>query len=500
MARQLNIVNTAADTFGNWVSKTNEIVLLVNTDVVTVEQNSVGDFTTGNGFVIGIFGSNTLVATNIRGGNVAASATLNITSNANFTSSQVNSTANVYFESSNTYVKTSNNITLEGNTYFYANASQQILNIISNSSHYSISANVANGFTVTGNTSLYGSLSVNLASTFSNTVAITGAATLSNTINVVGAANLQSTANVGGTLGVVGAATFSAAVSIGGAATLSSTIAVTGNATFSNTMDVTGEATFVNAKATFANVTNLVANVINVGSGGFTANSTGSYSVYYSGAITSSTNGYFANASLITIGNTSVNTQITSGTVSSNNGVFNNLNVLGSIVGTVSPSGNFIPTPNNVLLIGTASNVFSQIYATNTYTNSISSFSGNLNIATSVSLTGGLMINANNVIGSGRYAFASGSTAAVDTFPVATYRSGEYMLQMNETGTTNYHVTKLVVYHDDTAAYSSEFAQLFNNISLGTITTDVSGGNVRVLVNPVSSNVVVKYTRNLITV
>jgi hypothetical protein len=499
MSRQLNIVNTATDTFDNWVSKTNDVVLLVNTDVVTVQQNSVGDFTTGNGFVIGILGSNTLVSTNIRGGNVETSATLNITSNANFTSSQVNSTSNVYFQSANVYIKTLANTTFEGNVYVYANTSQQILSIISNSGHYSISANVANGFFINGNTSLYGALSTNLAATFSNTVSVTGATVLSNTLNVVGAINVQSTANVGGTLGVVGAATFNGTMSVNGAATYSNTIAVTGNATFSNTMSVTGNATFVNVFASYANITSIQANSLTV-AGNLTVNSTGAFGVYYSNNITSSTNGYFANSTLIAIGNTSVNTQITPSSVTSNNGIFTNLNVSGAIVGTFSPTSNFIPTPNNNLLLGSSGNVFSQIYATNVYTNSISAFSGNINITTSISLTGSLSINSNNIISSGRYAFTSGSINDIDTFAIATYRSGEYMIQMNETGTTNYHITKLVVYHDDTSAYSSEYAQLFNNISLGIVTTNIVAGNVRVLVTPATANVIVKYTKNLITI
>jgi hypothetical protein len=500
MSRQLNTVNAAADTFGNWVIKTNDIVLLVNTDVVTVEQNTAGDLTVGNGYVIGIFGSNTLVATDIRGGSVTSSNVLLISSNANFTGSQVNSAANVYVSSSNTYIKTTSATTFEGNVYAYANTSQQILGIVSNATHYSINANVNNGFLVTGNTNLYGALAVNLASTFSNTVGITGATTLSNTLNVVGAANLQSTANVGGTLGVVGTGTFYGSLVVNGAATFSNTIAVTGNATFSNTINVTGNATFVNVYAAYANIANLHAVSLDAGGGTLIANSSGVYGVFYSNSISSSTNGFFSNSTLIALGNTSVNTMVTPTTITSNTGYFYNLNVTGSLVGTFSATGNFIPSPNNVLLIGTSSNVFNHIYATNTYTNSISSFSGNLNISTSTSLTGNLMINSNNVITSGRYVFLSGSSAAIDSFPIATYRSGEYMLQMNETGTTNYHVSKLVVYHDDTTAYSSEFAQLFNNTSLGTVTTDVSGGNVRVLVAPASSNVIVKYSKNLITV
>jgi hypothetical protein len=499
MSRQLNTVNTAADTFDNWVTKTNDIVLLVNTDVVTVQQNSAGDFTTGNGYIIGIFGSNTLVATNIRGGNVVNSATLNMTSNTNFTSSQVNSTANIYFENANVFIKTTSATTFEGNVYAYANSSQQIFSIVSNNSTYSISANVANGFFINGNTSLYGALSTNLAATFSNTVSVTGATVLSNTLNVVGAINVQSTANVAGTLGVVGAAAFNGGMVVNGAATYANTIAVTGNAIFSNTINVTGNATFVNVFASYANITSIQANSLTV-AGNLTVNSTGAFGVYYSNNITSSTNGYFANSTVIAIGNTSVNTQITPSSVTSNNGIFTNLNVSGAIVGTFSPTSNFIPTPNNNLLLGSSGNVFSQIYATNVYTNSISGFSGNINITTDINLTGSLSINSNNIITSGRYTFISSAANTIDSYPIATYRSGEYMLQMSETNTTNFHVTKVIVYHDDTVAYSSEFAQMFNNISLGVVTSDISGGNVRLVVTPVSANVVVKYTKNLITI
>lgn len=500
MSRQLNTVNTASDTFDNWVSKTNEIILLVNTDVVTVQQNSVGDFTTGNGYIIGIFGSNTLVATNIRGGNVANSATLTMTSNTNFTSSQVNSTANVYFENANLYIKTTSATTFEGNVYAYANGSQQIFSIVSNNSTYSISANVANGFFINGNTSLYGALSTNLTATFSNTISVAGATSLSNSLNVVGFANLQSTANIAGTLGVVGAASFNGSMTVNGAATYANTIAVTGNATFSNTINVTGNATFVNVYSSSANIDNLTVSTMNAGGNNLIVNSTGVFGIYRSNVISSSTNGYFANSTLITLGNTSVNTQITSGSVTSNNGIFNSLNVTGSIIGTVSPSGNFIPSTNNLILIGTSGNVFNSMFTNELHVNSIIGFSSNININTDINLTGSLSINSNNIITSGRYTFVSSTANTIDSYPIATYRSGEYMLQMSETNTTNFHVTKVVVYHDGTGAYSSEFAQMFNNISLGSVTSDISAGNVRLIVTPVSANVVVKYTKNLITV
>ena len=499
MSRQFPVVNTASDTFANWISKENNIINLVNTDVVTTSTNTAGDLTVGNGFVIGIFGSNTLVATSIRGGNVNTPNVLLVSSNVNFTGGQSNISTNAYISGANLYV-TSLNSKFIGNSFFYSNTSQDVVSVVSNATNYSFSVNVNSGFTVTGNTTFNNRVNVTGNAYFANTIAVTGSAVFSNTIEIVGSANLQSSANIGGALGVTGGATIAGVLNVTGATGLSNTISVSGNATFSNTVTVTGLATFVNAVATFANVSNLHSTSINIGGGTVTGNSTGLYGVYYSGTINSSSIGFLANSTNITVGNSSINASITSTGIIANSGTFYNLNVTGSLIGTFSATGNFIPSPNNVLLIGTSGNTFNHIYVTNTYTNSISSYSGNLSIASSISLTGEMMINSNTVITAGRYNFTTGAQAAVDTFNNTSYRSAEYLIQMSETGTTNYHVTKLVAYHDGTSAYSSEYAQMFNNISLGTITTDVSGGNVRVLVSPVTQNVVVKYSKTLITV
>jgi hypothetical protein len=156
MTKTLSSINTASDTFQNWVDRTNSIITLIDTEVVTA--NSVGALTTGTGFVNGFFGANTLVATNIKGGNVTTNSVLTFITNTAFS-------ANVLI-------------------------SQQ--------------------------------LAVTNSVTFSNTLTTTGNVSLSNTINVVGAANLQSSANVGGTLGVTGAVLLSNTLNIIGAANLQS--------------------------------------------------------------------------------------------------------------------------------------------------------------------------------------------------------------------------------------------------------------------------------------
>ena len=82
MSKTLSSINTASDTFQNWIDRTNSIVTLLDTEVVTA--NTAGALTSGNGFVNGHFGANTLVATNIKGGNVTTNSVLTFQTNTAF--------------------------------------------------------------------------------------------------------------------------------------------------------------------------------------------------------------------------------------------------------------------------------------------------------------------------------------------------------------------------------------------------------------------------------
>lgn len=90
MSRTIANVVTSSDTFYSWLNKTNqhsEAFL----ETVTVKANTAGDSTTGNGFVVGVFGANTIVGSTIRGGDVTTSGALTLTSNTKIgnSSSQV---------------------------------------------------------------------------------------------------------------------------------------------------------------------------------------------------------------------------------------------------------------------------------------------------------------------------------------------------------------------------------------------------------------------------
>jgi hypothetical protein len=85
-----------------------------------------------------------------------------------------------------------------------------------------------------------------------------------------------------------------------------------------------------------------------------------------------------------------------------------------------------------------------------------------------------------------------------DTFSATSYRSAEYIIQM--TDSTNYQVSKLLVLHDGTTAYVTEYAQLYNTSFLGTFSADINSGNVRLRVTPSTGTVVVTLTRTSLVI
>lgn len=88
MSRVLNPIIIANGTFNSWIATTNTVVDAF-TETVTVKANTAGDMTTGNGFITGTFGANTITATFLRGGNVQSNSVLTITTNTNIGNSSV---------------------------------------------------------------------------------------------------------------------------------------------------------------------------------------------------------------------------------------------------------------------------------------------------------------------------------------------------------------------------------------------------------------------------
>ena len=93
------------DTVVTLLTRVNNAIDFISSEAVSANATANGAQTTGNGFITGIFGSNTIVATTLRGGNVQSSANLSISSN-------LISSANIVVISNSTY----SGIVLVGNT------------------------------------------------------------------------------------------------------------------------------------------------------------------------------------------------------------------------------------------------------------------------------------------------------------------------------------------------------------------------------------------------
>lgn len=87
----------------------------------------------------------------------------------------------------------------------------------------------------------------------------------------------------------------------------------------------------------------------------------------------------------------------------------------------------------------------------------------------------------------------------LDTFPLLTYRSGKYQIQASQG--SNYHACEVMIIHNSTNAYFSQFGDVYTNSSLFSLSVDTNSGNVRLRVTPSSSSsTVFKISRNLLKV
>ena len=128
----------------------------------------------------------------------------------------------------------------------------------------------------------------------------------------------------------------------------------------------------------------------------------------------------------------------------------------------------------------------------------------NLAVGNNITVANTLLLTANSALNSGYFFFNNSTTQTiVDQFPVSTYRSAEYLIQMSDTSTafSQYHITKILLIHDGTNPYLTEYGTIYSNNNLGSIDAVINTGNVQIKITPNTSfsNVAVKLIRTAIT-
>jgi hypothetical protein len=131
---------------------------------------------------------------------------------------------------------------------------------------------------------------------------------------------------------------------------------------------------------------------------------------------------------------------------------------------------------------------------------------GTINIGSSSSTVeiGTIEFNNQLSISSSETTGVTTSTIAVSTFAAATYRSAKFTLQVTCTAGTDvdqYQTSEILILHNGTTATLTDYAVIRTGNNLVTFTTDISGGNVRLLATATAGNTVkVRVARYLNTI
>jgi hypothetical protein len=87
---------------------------------------------------------------------------------------------------------------------------------------------------------------------------------------------------------------------------------------------------------------------------------------------------------------------------------------------------------------------------------------------------------------------------AVDTISSTVYRSVNYEVTM--TSGSSYHTTDIKLIHDGASVWITQYGDIYTGSSLGTFSSDISGGSLRLLFTPTNSSTTIKMLRKPIPV
>ena len=162
--------------------------------------------------------------------------------------------------------------------------------------------------------------------------------------------------------------------------------------------------------------------------------------------------------------------------------------------------------------IRNATTVTSTTAATSTTTGALV-VTGGAGIGQSLYVGGSVTVGATaassvvTAIASNNYVQASYSSAAItntvqtvlDTFSTSTYRTAKYLVQIVDGSSV--HSEEIMLFHDNTNVYLTEYASIFNNWELGTFDADINANNVRLKFTAITTvtSMVVKVMRTGIT-
>jgi len=118
---------------------------------------------------------------------------------------------------------------------------------------------------------------------------------------------------------------------------------------------------------------------------------------------------------------------------------------------------------------------------------------GNVGIGTSspgatLDVAGDIEVNSTFALNGEETSTSTTSATQIASFAVATYGGAKFVVTAHDTVAGERYIVEILVTHDGTTAFSTEYAQVATSTALATYTVDINSGNVRLLATAASSN------------
>ena len=152
------------------------------------------------------------------------------------------------------------------------------------------------------------------------------------------------------------------------------------------------------------------------------------------------------------------------------------------VVGNITPNNSTTTTTGSLQVTGGVG-ITGNLYVTAAYANTITLI--NTNTYASI---GGMTSNS--------YTTSSNTQVSIDSFATALYRSAKYQIQM--TSGTSYQIVEILLLHDNTNVYITQYASLANSATVGTFSATITSGTLNLLFTGVSAVTTVKLARTTI--
>jgi hypothetical protein len=168
------------------------------------------------------------------------------------------------------------------------------------------------------------------------------------------------------------------------------------------------------------------------------------------------------------------------------------VNINGTLTATTASLSGIIQGDTQVAITDTGSNGTILLIADATTVGTITS--------SAIAVNGNLNINDSQIKTTSTIVSSSTSQFVADNFSATTYRTTKYLIQVRQTGSSNFYSTEVLILHDGSDVYLTQYGTLHTEISpVSSIDADINSGNVRLLITPAVSDTTTKISRISLT-